>query len=484
MSESNRSLSDLDPVEAWKPWTPSTTEPWNRKLAGHLYRRAAIGATWEELQTAVTNGFEATLELLLSGGDGYDAFDYLMDRFVHDSRYVRREGDAEELQNWWLYRILHTLHPFQERMTLFWHNHFATSIVKVRGSGLMSKQNLLLRKHALGRFQPFLQAISRDSAMLIWLDSNSNVKAHPNENYARELLELFSLGVGHYTEPDIRAVARAFTGWHTSVGANGVISTQTAEFAFRKHLHDVGPKTVLGRTGNWDGDDVIRLILEQPAAARFLVRKLFRHFISESETPPDRLLEPLAEQLRRTDYDLMAVMRTLLHSRLFFSDLAFRQRIKGPVDYLVGLYHSLEGPAAENGLWKLPPNTLQGLGQTLFAPPSVKGWDGGPAWLNSATLLARHNLAWRAVLGKSGPLKVPVNLLGLVEKNAGQRDAERQVDFLFELLFQPGPDEVNAQARQKLVAFLSKDQPRGEAWEQRVRETTHAILTMPWYQLA
>jgi uncharacterized protein (DUF1800 family) len=479
MSEPIRSLSALDPLEAWKPWTPSATDPWNRKWAGHLYRRAAFGATWEELETAVEQGFEGTLEQLLCGGEGYDAFDHLMDSFVQDSRFTTQEGDAESLQNWWLYRILHTLHPFQERMTLFWHNHFATSIVKVRWLGLMVKQNSLLRKHALGKFRPFLQAISRDPAMLIWLDSNSNVKAHPNENYARELLELFSLGVGHYSEQDIRAVARAFTGWHTTASANG----QSSEFAFRTHLHDDGPKTVLGRTGNWDGDDVIRLILEQPAAARFLVRKLFRHFINESETPPDRLLEPLADQFRRSDYDLMAVMRTLLRSRLFFSDLAYRQRIKGPVEYLVGLLRSLESPAGENGRWKLPPDTLQGLGQTLFAPPSVKGWDGGRAWLNSATLLARHNLAWHAVQGKHGPLKVPVNLLSLVEKHAGQTDTAKQVDFLFELLLQPDAGEVDAQARQKLVVFLSKDQPHGQAWEERIRETTHAVLTMPWYQL-
>ena len=162
-------------------------------------------------------------------------------------------------------------HPLREKMTLFWHNHFATSLAKVQDPALMFRQNGLLRQHALGRFGPFLQAMSKDPAMLVWLDSNTNVKGRPNENYARELMELFSLGVGHYTEQDIREAARAFTGWRTD--GEG--------FAFDARLHDGGPKTVLGQTGAWDGGDVVRIVLEQPAAARFLVRKLYHFLVSE-----------------------------------------------------------------------------------------------------------------------------------------------------------------------------------------------------------
>ena len=161
------------------------------------------------------------------------------------------------------------------RLTLFWHDHFATSLVKVQNPALMYRQNCLLREHALGRFGPMLQAMSRDGAMLIWLDSNSNLKGRPNENYARELMELFSLGVGNYTEKDVREAARAFTGWRTD----------GTGFNFNRALHDAGSKTILGTTGNWDGGDVVRIVLEQPAAARFLIRKLYRFLVSETSIP-------------------------------------------------------------------------------------------------------------------------------------------------------------------------------------------------------
>src|SRR5207253_10124131 len=170
----------------------------------------------------------------------------------------------------------------REKMTLFWHNHFATSNAKVQSAALMQKQNQLLRTHALGKFEPLLLEVSKDPAMLVYLDSNSNIKGKPNENYARELMELFSLGVGHYTERDIREAARAFTGWHTD--GEG--------FAFSAGMHDADPKTLFGRTGNWNGDDVVRIVLAQPATARFLVRKLYQFLISEKAEPPDRFLEP------------------------------------------------------------------------------------------------------------------------------------------------------------------------------------------------
>ena len=190
----------------------------------------------------------------------------------------------------------------------------------------MFEQNQLLRQHALGKFGRSCSTMSKDPAMLVWLDSNSNVKGKPNENYAREVMELFSLGVGHYTEKDIREAARAFTGWHTDGD----------DFEFNADVHDDGAKTVLGQTGNWNGDDVVRIVLEQPAAPRFLVRKLYRFFVSETHEPPDALLEPLAEAFRKSDYDIAGLVRTMLSSRHFFSDYAFRQRIKSPVEFVLG----------------------------------------------------------------------------------------------------------------------------------------------------
>ena len=205
-------LDQLDPVEAWQPWEPSAKEPWNLKWAGHLYRRAAFGGSPTELNEAVTRGLPGTIDLLLKGMPDADAIEKML---VAVGARTADRANAFELRAWWLYCMLNSGQPLQEKMTLFWHNHFATSIAKVQRTPLMFDQNQLMRKYALAKFGPFLLDMSKDPAMLVWLDSNSNFKAKPNENYAREVMELFSLGVGNYTEKDIREAARAFTGWHT-----------------------------------------------------------------------------------------------------------------------------------------------------------------------------------------------------------------------------------------------------------------------------
>jgi len=318
-------LDQLDPVQAWQPWQPDDKQPWNLKWAGHLYRRAAFGASLPELRQAVERGLPATLKLLLHGEkDEKEAQKQVV--FLNNmGAGVARRNNTFELRGWWLWCMLHG-HPLREKMTLFWHNHFATSINKVQRTVLMCGQNRLLREHALGKFGPFLLQMSKDPAMLVWLDSNSNIKGQPNENYAREVMELFSLGVGNYTEKDIREAARAFTGWHT----DGEV------FEFNASFHDDGPKTVLGQNGNLNGDDVLRICLEQPACARFLVRKLYRYLVSEGQEAPDSLFEPLCDQFRKSGYDIGAVVRTILSSRHFFSAHAFRQRVKSPVDFVLG----------------------------------------------------------------------------------------------------------------------------------------------------
>jgi uncharacterized protein (DUF1800 family) len=295
-------------------------------------------------------------------------------------------------------------------------------------------------------------------------------------------MELFSLGTGNYTEDDIKQAARAFTGWHTD--GHG--------FSFNPVQHDSGDKTFLGRTGNWDGGDIVRIVLEQPAAARFLVRKLYRYFISESESPPDTLLEPLAEQFRRSDYDISGVVRTMLRSRLFFSEHAYRRRIKSPVEYVITLIRSLDDRMDMTALTTV----MNGLGQDLFAPPNVKGWDGGKAWLNTATLLARHNLAWTLVgqesrqvtttragrfgVSTSTGASPSIKAVELVRKHGG-KSPEEQVTFLLDLFL---AGDVAPMARQKLVEFLKRGEPKDKEWQQRVRETMHTILLMPEYQLA
>src|SRR5438067_515906 len=234
-------LENVDPAEAWQPWQPDGERPWNLKWAGHLYRRAGFGANLTQLRDAVRQGHAATLDRLLHGGPEAASWE---DFLTSLEGQMARRSEPNDLRGWWLYCLLYTSYPLREKMTLFWHNHFATSITKVAIASLMFNQQKTLRRHALGNFRTFLLAMSRDPAMLVWLDSNSNVKGKPNENYARELMELFSLGVGNYTETDIREAARAFTGWHSEDG----------EYTFIASQHDDGEKTARDKKGILNGD--------------------------------------------------------------------------------------------------------------------------------------------------------------------------------------------------------------------------------------
>lgn len=488
-------LDKVDPTEAWRPHEPDSQRPWDLKWAGHLHRRAGFGASLEELKAAVARGYPATLERLLQG-QPTAADDASMTRMGQN--IVRRDNPAE-VRGWWLYRMLYTPHPLREKLTLFWHNHFATSLVKVQRLDLMFQQNQMLRQHALGQFGPLLQAVSRDPAMLLYLDSNSNVKGKPNENYAREVMELFSLGVGNYTEKDIREAARAFTGWQA----------EGSTYHFNADDHDDGPKTVLGQTGNWNGDDVVRICLAQPACSRFLVKKLYRYFISETAEPPPALLEPLAESFKKSDYDIAALVKQILASKHFFSDHASRQRIKSPVEYVVGAGLTF-------GARFVPPGAmvmrLENLGQQLFAPPNVKGWVFGESWLNTSTVLARANFA-QALTAANGelrrdseqaarrpdrfgrfidveanareqeneePIEESVDLVPAVRQAAGNKP-EAIITHLVELLLQGDMSEA---ARKKLTAYLAEGKPEEKQLDRRIREVIHAIMTMPEYQLA
>jgi hypothetical protein len=498
-------LSQADPVKAWQPWEPTAADPWNLKWAGHLYRRAGFGGSPKELHEAVTKGLSATLDGFLKPDPA---------ELTAWESQVKANGASTarttfQLRAWWIYNILWSEFPLKEKMVLFWHNHFATSIAKVQQQRLMCEQNLMLRKHALGNFRNFLLDIGKDRAMLVWLDSNSNVKGKPNENYARELMELFSLGVGHYTENDVREAARAFTG-----------RTSDEEEPFDSEAHDDGSKTVLGQAGNWNGDDIVRIVLEQPVAAQFIVAKLYRYFISETAAPPDSLLEPLANSFRKSDYDIGALVDTMIRSRHFFSGYAYRQRIKSPVEFVVGAVRALWKPLKEDDNNdehrvvepKMLITPLEAMGQELFAPPNVKGWPGGKAWLNSATMLARHNFAQNVASGhlllaeqrNIGPRFFEVvspdsQAPKDVEKPdpASKRDAaslvkdeaepRRVVDRLADVLLQ---DSIAKGAHDKLSAYMSdgKSTASGKsdkkAEGRRVRETAHAIMTMPEYQLA
>jgi hypothetical protein len=504
-------LEKLDPAASWQSFVPDAQQPWDLKWAGHLYRRAGFGANLSELRQAVKRGLPATLDLLLHGAPDAAARESFL---VGLGDSTLNEEDAGKLRAWWVYCMLFTKHPLHEKMTLFWHNHFATSIAKVQRVPLMYNQNKLLRQHALGTFRPLLMGISHDPAMLVWLDSNSNVKGKANENYARELMELFSLGVGNYSETDVREAARAFTGWHTD----------DDKFDFNPLFHDDGEKTVLKQTGKWDGNEIVRIVLEQPAAAQFLVRKLYHFFVNETVTPPAAFLEPLASAFRKSDFDIASLVGTILGSRHFFSGHAYRQRIKGPAEFVVGTIHALNEGTKVSARPAALANRLEAMGQQLFAPPNVKGWVGGRSWLNTATVLARHNFAQLVVSrnlagdsfapteentgavalalevppAPSPPGGAPANAAKKPDPPAeyhpdpaldpaGVVRREKVTDpagaarVLIELHLQ---GDVSDAARSKIVAFLAEGKPQGKLFDQRVREASHALMTMPEYQLA
>jgi uncharacterized protein (DUF1800 family) len=376
------------------------------------------------------------------------------------ARTVLATGDPKQLAAWWTYVLLHTKHPLCERMTLFWHGHFATSADKVADASLMLEQNQLFRRLALGDFRLLVHGISRDPAMLIYLDSATNRKAHANENYARELMELFCLGEGNYTEADVRELARCFTGWEIKL----------ARFRFNPFQHDPEPKTIFGRTEPFEDGASIDWVLGQPQASRFMAGKLFHQFICDEPAPPARLIEPLALELRDHEWQVDRVVRRILSSRLFYSPHAIGRKVRSPVDVAVGLLRSLE--ASTNTL-ELAADLRQN-GQGLFFPPSVKGWEGGRTWINSSTILGRANMAGRLLASRQ--TRFAAGTLAEYAERLGATAADRALDILDEL-FLARP--LSASARQRLTSLYEKSPDRSRAFGSVI----HAMTTLAEFQL-
>ena len=298
-----------------------------------------------------------------------------------ERKQFRREQlqKGVELRSWWMTEMLTTPSPLTDKMVLFWHNHFVSSLQKVRSPVLMYRQNLLLRKHAFGYFGDLLHEVAKDPAMVVYLDSASNRKGQPNENFAREVMELFTLGEGNYGEQDIKEVARAFTGWS--------IDPDRGEFVFRSAVHDEGVKTVLGRSGEFDGDAVLDILLAQPQTAELIVTKLWREFVSPN--PDAAEVKRIARMFRDNRYNIKVALRALLVSDAFYAPQNRAALIKSPVELIVGTLRQFRFETGEMTPFLF---VSRQLGQDLFAPPNVKGWPGGEAWINSATLLARKQL--------------------------------------------------------------------------------------------
>jgi uncharacterized protein (DUF1800 family) len=282
----------------------------------------------------------------------------------------------EALRAWWLREMLGTPSPLTERMTLFWHNHFTSGQDKVQYPQQMAQQNMLLRRDALGNFGELLHDVAKDPAMLQYLDGAGNRKGKPNENFAREVMELFTLGEGRYTQRDVSEAARAYTGWS--------LDPDTQAYVWRANLHDDGEKTVLGQAGPFDGDQVLDILLARPETATFVTAKLWREFVSD--TPDPARIAPIAAQFRASHYDIKVALRGLFMSDAFWDDGDRGVLVKSPVEFVVGTLRAFDIGYDNTAPFAAEVRTL---GENLFYPPNVKGWPGGAIWINSSTLLAR-----------------------------------------------------------------------------------------------
>ncbi|MEM9660171.1 MAG: DUF1800 family protein, partial [Planctomycetota bacterium] len=319
----------------------------------------------------------------------------------------------------------------------------------------------MLRRRALGPFAELVLGVARDPAMLIYLDSRTKRRLHPNENFAREVMELFCLGIGNYDEHDVQQVARCFTGWEVRSG----------QFRFNPRQHDQGEKQFLGRRGDYDGADAVRIIVDQPAAGEFIATKLYQYYVAD-ERPTAALLRPLARHLTDNEFTIEAGLRRLLTSNLFYSPLAVGRKVRSPVDLAMGLLRSLEATCSLPELV----DALGPLGHTPFYPPNVKGWEGGRAWINSTTLLGRANLVHRVLNGKA--TRFSGDSLGEFADRRCPADAEACVEWLAELLL-AAPLCEGSQALLKRLAD-ARQHDRGR----QVAEVVHVMSTLPEFQLA
>lgn len=452
----------IDPAWAWAPYEPDAERPWNLVRAGHLYRRAAFGGNWSQLQQALGDGPQRSIDKLLEPDADLAEFNRTYDG------YASTAGGAADLRAWWLRRMILTPHPLLEKMTLFWHSHFGISASRVPDAQLMGRHVQLLREAALGSYAAMVEAVSQDPAVLVALGSDVNRKAQPNPNLVRELFRRFSLGEGNYTEEDVDEAARAMTGWFVL----------KSRLRYIEREHDPEVKKILGREGPWERADVVRIALSQPAAPQLVVGKLYRWLISETDPPSDALVAPLAESFGR-DYDIAKLVGAMLRSNLFFSPQAYRQRIKGPVEFGVGIVRAMEGIVSTSQL----DNDLAALGQALYDPPTVKGWQGGRAWINEATLLGRSNLA-AALLGGEKPYGDKLDPRQLAAKY-GHETPEAAAGFFIDLFLQ---GDLQADVAETLLEDVARPGAGGKLLAddpaKRLPRFVYGLVNLPEFQLA
>jgi uncharacterized protein (DUF1800 family) len=455
--------------------------PFNQRHAAHVLRRAGFGGTNADVAAFAQLDAQRAVDALMHP-DGPDIVfpDYPPELATLPNTMYGQRKTAVQL--WWLDRMLRSRRQLVEKMTLFWHNHFATGVSKSPPE-MMAQQNALFRAQGLGNFRTLLASVTRDPAMLVWLDNRFNTKAHPNENYAREVMELFTLGLGNYTEDDVQQGARAFTGW----------TLKNGQAFFNPAQHDAGLKTFLGHTGSFDADDAISIIVEQPIHQRFITRKLLETFVYSDPEP--ELIEAAASVYALSGYDIAHTLGVILRSNVFYSPRAYRALPKSPIEFAIGTLRYIGATQIPANL----PGVLARMGQEPLNPPSVKGWDGGPTWINTSTMLARFNFV-NALIATTAPLKAPATATtnapnvqpDALVHDAGGYNASRIVELLVASALQ---DDVTNDVRGTLVDYLSgtgaqaqsgitNPQPFGaENYQEKIRGVVALTLNLPVNQL-
>jgi uncharacterized protein (DUF1800 family) len=464
-------------------------------LMAHLFRRAAFGATRDELEAHVAKGYEATVEELLNPGDPQDMPQDVIRRLHVDQSEVRQPNSAAAN---WMYRMITTRNPLEEKITLFWHGLFATGYTKLNQARSLLNQIDMFHRRGLGSFPELLVELSKDPAMIIWLDNNDNHDGAINENFGRELLELFTMGIGSYTENDVKECARAFTGWTlANVEYMAVRATKDSiwpygriawHFEYRPQDHDEGQKTFLGETGNFNGEDIIDIIARHRATARFVCWRLFLFFAAdEVDDEGEQVIQEMMETYFQSRYEIRAVLRTLFNSDYFKSRKARFAHVKGPVELVVGgirLAGSYRRPTL--GVDEVTQQAFF-MGQGLLMPPTVEGWHEADEWIDSGALVERVNFVSREVrdVNQPGIRAIIDRLAGL---DGGTLSPEDLVDGCLDLM---GPVEADEATRKGLTEYVAKEGPvhlRGpgsdDHSEARVGELLGLIVSTREFQLA
>jgi uncharacterized protein (DUF1800 family) len=441
----------------------------------HLLRRTAFGYRTREWREWVQLGHKEAINKLVD----YDALPETIAALPVDSQgNLVTADDPYALRRYWLLRILETSRPLEETMTVFWHGHFATSDYKVQNGNVEWRQIQTFRKYAMGNFRELIGAIAVDPSMLIWLDGNNSKKAAPNENFSRELLELFTMGVdGGYTEHDVKEGAKAYTGW--------TFDADRSQVSFRRNDFNDGDKTYLGHEGKWDIDHALDIVAAHPSTGRFISKKLFEFFAYDD--PPKEELDRLSAVYFQSNYSIRELVRAVLMSTEFYSDKALYSRIKSPVQYAVMMCKTLDLPYQWINDMQ---NFTENMGQQLLNPPNVKGWKQGRSWINTNTMTARLNFATHVVdqLRYRGLMRGHIT----TALTAFNRDADKafsQADTAVEAVWQwLLPDALMSEANQStLVGYMNASAPKApnsDYFWSRATGLVELVMTCPEYQLA